>query len=73
MLMRLSGAQALLTEGGTEQAADTMVPPSAPAHRGPVPRQGVLLAGERGCFSEGGPEVGRTETAAVSSGGWGSE
>nr|XP_008539364.1 PREDICTED: carcinoembryonic antigen-related cell adhesion molecule 1-like [Equus przewalskii] len=42
--MRLSGAQALLTEGGTEQAADTMVPPSAPAHRGPVPRQGVLLA-----------------------------
>ncbi|XP_014716534.3 cell adhesion molecule CEACAM1-like isoform X3 [Equus asinus] len=42
--MRLSGAQALLTEGGTEQAADTMVPPSAPAHRGPVPWQGVLLA-----------------------------
>ncbi|XP_005868818.1 PREDICTED: carcinoembryonic antigen-related cell adhesion molecule 21 [Myotis brandtii] len=39
-----SWAQALLTEGGTEQTADTMESRSAPVHRGCVPRQGLLLA-----------------------------
>ncbi|XP_059522449.1 carcinoembryonic antigen-related cell adhesion molecule 10-like isoform X2 [Myotis daubentonii] len=39
-----SWAQALLTEGGTEQTADTMESRSAPAHRGCVAWQGLLLA-----------------------------
>ncbi|XP_014651601.1 PREDICTED: carcinoembryonic antigen-related cell adhesion molecule 7 isoform X5 [Ceratotherium simum simum] len=42
--MSISGAQALLTEGGTEQAADTMEPPSATASRGRSPWKGLLLA-----------------------------
>ncbi|XP_058385388.1 carcinoembryonic antigen-related cell adhesion molecule 1-like [Diceros bicornis minor] len=42
--MSISGAQALLTEGGTEQAADTMEPPSATGRRGRSPWKGLLLA-----------------------------
>nr|XP_014716526.2 LOW QUALITY PROTEIN: carcinoembryonic antigen-related cell adhesion molecule 1-like [Equus asinus] len=44
VLPSFSGAQALLTEGGTEQAAATMQSLSAPAHRGYVPWKGLLLA-----------------------------
>ena len=55
--MSISGTEALLTEGGTEQVVDTMQSPSAPAHRGHVPWQGLLLAGERGGFPESGLEL----------------
>ncbi|XP_006771857.2 PREDICTED: carcinoembryonic antigen-related cell adhesion molecule 1-like, partial [Myotis davidii] len=44
VLVSISGIQALPTEGGIEQAADTMESPSGPAHRGLVPMQGLLLA-----------------------------
>ncbi|KAF5921273.1 hypothetical protein HPG69_009170, partial [Diceros bicornis minor] len=47
-LVRISGAEALLTEGGTEQAAATMEPPSAPAHRGRSHWKWLMLAGRSG-------------------------
>ena len=65
VLVSVSGAQALLSEGGTEQAADTMELPTATAGKGCVPWQGLLLAGEKGQFPEGGQGDGRKET------GWG--
>ena len=47
MLLSVSGAEALLTVGGTEQAAGTMELSSAPPRRGRLPWQELLLAGER--------------------------
>ena len=47
VLMSISVAKVLLTEGGTEKAADAMESPLDPAHRGHVPWQWVLLACER--------------------------
>ena len=47
MLVSISGAKVLPTEGGTEQAADTMEPLSAPVCRGYIPWWGLLLASER--------------------------
>ncbi|XP_045366497.2 cell adhesion molecule CEACAM7 [Camelus bactrianus] len=44
VLVGVSGVETLLTEGGTQQTADTMEPSSAPAHRGHVLWQRVLLA-----------------------------
>ena len=64
MLLSLSGAEALLTEPGTERAAGTMEPPSAPPRGGHVPWQELLLAGERDDPWEG---VGGWETEV----GWG--
>lgn len=47
VLLSISGAEALLTEGRTEQAAGGMEPPSALPRGGRVPWQELLLAGER--------------------------
>ena len=56
--VRISGIQAPVTEGGTEQTADAMEALSAAAHRGRVPWQGLLLAGKEGTIPGGGPEDG---------------
>ncbi|XP_045844003.1 carcinoembryonic antigen-related cell adhesion molecule 3-like [Meles meles] len=44
LLLSISGAEALLTEEGTEQTAGTMEPPSGPPRGGQVPWQDLLLA-----------------------------
>ena len=56
--LSISGIQAPVTEGGTEQTADAMEALSAAAPRGRVPWQGLLLAGKEGTIPGGGPEDG---------------
>lgn len=65
-----SWAQALLTEGGIEQTADTMEYPSAPAHKENIPWQRFLLAGKEGTIPGAGQEKERQRLVGVS---WGAQ
>lgn len=67
------GTQALLEEGGTVQAADSMESLSAPIRRGPVTWQGLLLAGKEGTIPGGGLKEERLGLAGASCGGQHSE